>query len=150
MKMTSNILVPTDFSEFSNKALDEAVALASEQNAHIHLLHVVDNGHHRLPDFDYGKADTIFQGLDAGSLKESQAMMEKQLGGFAEEQRARIIPMIESGSPSDVILREQKGKDIDLIMMGSHGSKGFLSGLLGDVAYRVVKHAPCSVMVVRQ
>ncbi len=150
MAITKNILVPTDFSEYSYKALNEAIELAKQNNANIHLMHVIDYVHHqKAPDFDIGKAD-IISDLEAGYLKESRESMDKQLASVKKDKRSQIMTSIRSGPPADVILSEQKRKDIDLIMIGSHGVKGFFSGLLGGVTYRVVKNAPCSVMVVRE
>lgn len=147
MAAMKNILVPTDFSEYSDKALSEAVELAKQHNANIHLLHVIEYVHHRKANI--GVSADIASELETKRVTESQERMHKQIGLLEEDKRSQIMTSIKSGPASDVILSEQKRKDIDMIMIGSHGVKGFFSGLVGGVTYRVVKNAPCSVMVVR-
>ena len=150
MAVSRNILVATDFSEYSDKALNEAIKLAGQNNANIHLLHVIDYVHNQKKQgMDIGKEDILLE-LEKGYLKESQEMMDKQLGSLESDKRSQIMATIKTGPPADVILKEQKRKEADLIVIGSNGVKGFFSGLVGGVTYRVVKNAPCSVMVVRQ
>lgn len=150
MAVSKNILVATDFSEYSNKALSEAVKLAGQENANIHLLHVIDHVHNQKKEgMDIGKEDIIVE-LEKRYLRESQEMMDKQLDSLESAMRSQIMATIKTGPPADIILKEQKRKEADLIVIGSHGVKGFFSGLVGGVTYKVVKNAPCSVMVVRQ
>ena len=150
MAVPKNILVATDFSEYSDMALNEAIKLAGQDSTNIHLLHVIDHVHNQKKDgMDIGKEDILME-LEKRYYKESQEMMDKQLDSLESGKRSRIMASIKTGPPADVILKEQKRNEADLIVIGSHGVKGFLSGLVGGVTYRVVKNAPCSVMVVRQ
>ena len=99
------ILVPTDFSESSNIALQIAIDLAKQQNARIHLLHVAP----------------FRQGAD------EKEMMEKQLAKFPEAKSVEVIQEIRKGKIHEEILKAQTEKNIDLIVIARHGRKGPLA-----------------------
>ena len=151
MATQKNILVPTDFTEYSDKALTEAIRVAAQYDAKIYLLHVIDSQPYQAGAEDL--SEYVIKETEArelSELKEARAMIEKQINHLGKEKNVDIISDIKTGSPADVILDEQRAKAIDLIVIGSHGKKGFLRGLVGSITYSVVKNAPCSVMVVRR
>jgi len=136
------ILVPVDFSEHSQKALRYALAFATQFDAEVTLVHIVEQmvypGDWMYPplavtDFATEKREQMIErlrALDAGSGVKTQHMV--RLGRAWQE-------VIE-------IAREQK---TDLIILATHGYTGLKHVLLGSVAEKIVRHAPCPVLSVR-
>lgn len=148
--MTINIqriLCPVDFSESSDHACRYAVAFADNFKAELSLLHVVSPpiaalpGDHLAPDMMQADIDAI---ADA-----SRTRLEEQ----AQELGAKISPQVKStvlsGIPFLEIIRYGKEWNADLIIMGTHGRAGLQHLLIGSVAERVVRKAPCPVLTVK-
>jgi nucleotide-binding universal stress UspA family protein len=141
------ILVPTDFSTFSTKALKQAVDIAKQHKSKIHLLHVIAVIQTCAIDYCFDEA-TLLQ-LEAKSSDSSRTMMEKQVKEAVKGGDVEIVLDIRKGTPSEEILKEQQEKKIDLIVIASHGSTGLLHQLMGSVASKVTKGAKCPVLVVK-
>ena len=136
------ILVPVDFSEHSQKALRYALAFATQFGAEVILAHIVEQmvypGDWMYPplavtDFAEEKREQVIErlrALDAGSGVKTQHVV--RLGRAWQE-------VIE-------IAREQKA---DLIILATHGYTGLKHALLGSVAEKIMRHAPCPVLSVR-
>ena len=142
------ILVPTDFSEYSDAALKYAIDVAREGGGKIYLLHVVHVVQACAVDycFDQGTLDM----LEKKSSSSADDMMKRQLELFPDAKSIDITTDVRQGIPYEEILNEQRDKDIDLIVMSSHGKTGLLSHLLGSVAEKVMKKASCPVLLIRQ
>jgi nucleotide-binding universal stress UspA family protein len=125
-KGLKRILVPTDFSESSDVALQIAIDLAKQQNARIHLLHVVPS-------------------LRVADEKE---MMQRQLAKFPEAKSVGIVPDIRKGKLHEEILKAQTEKNVDLIVIARHGKRKLLHTFFRSVTEKVKKKAQCSVLVV--
>lgn len=138
------ILVPTDFSEYSDVALEYAVDIAKQNNAKIYLLHVI--GVIRQCAADYCFDDETMKELEQKSIDSSKEMIQKQMDKF---KGIEIIPDIKKGTPYEEILIEQEGKKMDLIVIASHGRSGLLSHLIGSVAEKVARGAKCPVLLLR-
>jgi nucleotide-binding universal stress UspA family protein len=142
-----NILVATDFSEPSDAALTYGRALARTFGATLHLAHVVDS----VPTFVYG-ADAY-----AVSMPELQQELEdaarRQLAELLVDNDRPPLParlvLLTSNAPAAAIVDYAKGERIDLIVAGTHGRGGVTHLLMGSVAERVVRTAPCPVLTVR-
>jgi nucleotide-binding universal stress UspA family protein len=140
------ILVPTDFSEPSVLALASAKELARALKASIHLLHVVQDPLSQawaLESYGSVPADLLPR-LEAAAQKDlAKALPESEQATF----RAALVT--EVGSPFSKIVDYAKTHHVDLIVMGTHGRGVIAHALLGSVAERVVRLAPCPVMTVR-
>ena len=142
-----NILVATDFSEPSDAALAYGRALARTFGAALHLVHVVDT----VPTLVYG-AEAY-----AVSMPELQQEMEasahKQLADLLVDNDRPPLParpvVLTSNAPAAAIVDYAKRERIDLIVAGTHGRGGVAHLLMGSVAERVVRTAPCPVLTVR-
>ncbi len=143
-----HILVPTDFSKYSDAALKKAIDIASRHEAKIYLLHVIDKG---IQDcaIDYCLDYRLIEALKRDSLREAKAKLKKEADGIAKKKKIKISFDIKRGFPAEVILSEQKAKKIDLVVISSHGKTGILKQMMGSVADKVVKGASCPVMVVK-
>jgi len=140
------ILVPTDFSKSSAKALDYALAFAKQSQAEIILLHVVEPISYPM----YGQELAVdLSGFQADLAEASR----KRLAKFSQEQAAGQGPLkllISEGGASWEIVETAKAEDADLIIISTHGHTGLRHALLGSTAERVVQHAPCPVLTVRE
>ncbi len=137
-----NILVPTDFSATSLKALQYAVPFAKQSEAKITLLHVVD-----LPmfpqEFGYLLVDEN-QAMDG--TKKSLADLATRM--IAPELLAQTI--VRRGLAWDTVATVARETEADLIITTTHGHTGLTHVLVGSTAERIVRHAPCPVLVMRE
>jgi len=143
-----NILVPTDFSKYSDVALDKAADIAIQYKAKIYLLHVITE-HTQRCMADYCLDVQLVKQLEKQSIKGAKDKLKKEADTIAKEKGVEISIVIREGVPQEVILNEQKAKKIDLIVIASHGKTGILKHLIGSVADKVVKGSKCPVIVVK-
>jgi len=138
----NKILVPFDFSEHSEKALRWAIGIAEKWKAKVLLFHVVPTLLQYPPAVMGGFDTTRFE---TSLLEDAEQRMK---GVVAKEKRLEIESKVMMGEPFRDICRMAEEEKADLIVMGSHGRTGLAHVLLGSVAERVVRHAPCPVLVV--
>ncbi len=136
------ILVPLDFSDTSEKALQYAVAFAKQFGAKITLLHVIEP----LPypgDLTYlPLGEVIPSGPAKARLREiAQKAIEPELLGQT---------LVQIGLPFEIIAAVAQQESVDLIIITTHGRTGLKRVFLGSTAERVVRHAPCPVLTVRE
>ena len=142
-----NILVATDFSEPSEAALLYGQALARTFKATLHVLHVVDS------------VSSVVYGAEAysASIPEMQQEIEdsarKQIADLLVDNDEDALPtrqvLLTSHAPASTIVEYAGQEGIDLIVTGTHGRGGVAHLLMGSVAERVVRTAPCPVLTVR-
>jgi nucleotide-binding universal stress UspA family protein len=146
MNTIRRILVPVDFSECSLAAFDYAAEIGRRFEAEVDVLHVWE-----APRFV--PADVVVA-AHANSLMElARTTAERDLASFVADATRRGKPVhdsrSESGYPFEVIVNAAKSGNYDLIVLGTHGRTGLARALIGSVAERVVRHAPCPVLTVR-
>jgi universal stress protein A len=140
------ILVPTDFSKFSDHALAQAVDIARQYKSTIYLLHVF--GAVQQCSWDYCMPDTLEKVRGEG-IRSAREMIRQRVEGIGKTDGLEILADIIEGAPTyEEILKEQKAKKVDLIVIASHGMTGFLHHL-GSVADKVIRGATCPVYLVR-
>lgn len=141
------ILVATDFSQPSEAALAYGRELARTFGASLTLLHVVDNILTRA----YGADGMVL--ADQGVQLEIEKSAQHQVDGllFDEDRQAlgAVSLVLTSNSPSAAIVFYARDAAIDLIVIGTHGRGAIAQLLMGSVAERVVRLAPCPVLTVR-
>jgi nucleotide-binding universal stress UspA family protein len=140
------ILFPTDFSENVQAAQKYACALAEQFHAELHLLHVMVDPAIVIPE-----PGTFFPIPDT-FLAELKERTEKALDGALDATWCAgktVQRVIRRGTPFVEIVRYAKDVDADLIVIGTHGRGGLAHVLLGSVAEKVVRKAPCPVLTVR-
>ncbi len=145
-----SILVPTDFSEYSDKALQMAIDIAKQFKCKIYLLHVIGTVIPSTYLSYYSLDPQTVNLMEKGNVDAAQKMLTEQLAKIPNSKSIEIIANIRNGTPYyEEILRDQQEKKIDLIVIASHGKTGLLSHLIGSVAERVVRSAKCPVLLVR-
>jgi nucleotide-binding universal stress UspA family protein len=138
------ILCPVDFSDFCRRALDLAFALAARSGAEITALHVTAASFPPMAAFP--EVPALFP-LDAAVIERLGA----ELASFVAPSRTPDIPLrtvVAEGAPVTTILLEAEAQAADLIVMGTHGAGGFERWVLGSVAEKVLRKAPCPVLTV--
>jgi nucleotide-binding universal stress UspA family protein len=141
-----NILVPTDFSEYSDRALMAARDIALPFHARVYLLHVIDEGFQRCIT-DYCPSDALIREIEREETTGLREKLEKKVEMVGDN--VEISLDIRKGVPYEEILKEQKEKGVDLIVLASHGRTGLLRHLIGSVAEKVMRSAPCPVLMIR-
>jgi universal stress protein A len=141
-----NILVPVDFSPASHNAWNYAVRFAQKFRAQLTLLHVVSP----TPVLDVSGISVAAFGstFDSGEAERNlRALAGNASGNSAStEIKWKAIP----GIPSHDIVEYAKNNGADLIIMATHGYTGWKHFCIGSTAERVVRAAPCPVLVVRE
>jgi universal stress protein A len=138
-------LVPVDFSENANRAVEYAIALASKLGARMTLLHMIQLLPFGSGDMSVTVPYTYIQDLEADITSRMQAYLERVTAAGLEGEIAVV-----HGVPFQEILETAKAQQIDLIIMGTQGRTGLQHVLMGSVAEKVVRLAPCPVLVVRE
>lgn len=140
------ILVPTDFSEYGKLATRYGVALAEQFQADLHLLHVIDDYFLLAPEANLMLPDRNQYLRDLKAAADQELAQSPANGALPA---ARIVRCSVVGRPFEEIARYAGEHEVDLIVIGSHGRRGFSHLLLGSVAERVVRTAGCPVLTVR-
>lgn len=141
-----NILLPTDFSDTSEVALKYARAFADEFNASLHILHILEDPLLYPATMEWYPTPTV------NYREEMEKAARDRLAGLLNEHKGaevRAQLALRWGSPFVEIVRYAKSENIDLIVMGSHGLGPIGHMLMGSVAEKVVRKAPCPVLIVR-
>lgn len=139
------ILVPSDFSECSDEALRYGLELSRRFDAQLHLLHVVQDPVAQ-PWAAEGFSVPLFE-----VVEQWQRQAEERLkASVPEADRGRVTVASVVATPYAEILDYAASHHVDLIVMGTHGRGGVTHMLLGSIAERVVRRAPCPVLTVRR
>lgn len=139
------ILAPVDFSEYSAKALNYVRAFASEFNARVVLLHVVEPT--VIPD-NFGIVPPAYEEVGAALVKAAEerlGRMRSEISPLAD--RAEV--MVRTGRAPWEIVRVAEQVEADMIIITTHGYTGLKHVLMGSTAELIVRHAPCPVLTVR-
>jgi len=139
-----HILVPLDVSQHADRALAYAIAWGRELHAHLTLLHVIQS-------VSPMGVDTV-PALPAAHLKTLENELTRHMQGYlqrVEEAGVQGELVMAHGDPCGETIEIVKARRVDLIIMGSHGRTGFRHLLMGSMAEKVMRLAPCPVLIVR-
>ncbi len=140
------VLLPTDFSDDSRHALTYACAFAEKFGAELHLLHVVQDLVAIVPEPGLAFPPP---GDYLGELRQSAERVLATMPDAAWSAGKTVVRVVRQGPPYVEIVRYAKEAGIDLLVIGTHGRSGLAHVLLGSVAEKVVRKAPCPVLTVR-
>ena len=139
-----HILAPTDFSDYSKRALSDALDLAQTFGAKLTLLHVVEPapylGEFTLPTM----GEDLLGDLERQASAELARVLPEAPQAPIAVTRAVIV-----GSPARTIVATAEATHVDLLVLATHGRTGLSHLLIGSVAERVVRTAPCPVLTIR-
>jgi len=153
------ILCPVDLSSFSRDALKLAAEISKSTNATLYLLHVIHNPLDELYMTSITQADPASIELYRKeptkrsqllkTIKEHSQILLKQFCHNQLQQIPKARYIIETGDPFEKIIDVAEGRRINLIVLATHGRTGIKRLIIGNVAEKVVRHAPCAVLTVR-
>lgn len=139
------IMLPVDFSEHCDRAAEYAAWFARMSGATVHLVHVITNP----ADPVYGPKEVVSWDLVEHAEKKARTMLEANA--------QRCLPAdcpceyhVLQGDPYEKLTDAVQRLKPDLVVMSSHGRSNLLERLIGSVAEKMVRHAPCPVFVVRR
>lgn len=138
------ILVPTDASDYSRRALETALKLARSLQAEVELLHVSYTPQSYLGyTISYGITVTQEQLDENGEMAIEATLLDTDTSGVV------LTKKVESGHPVAVILEEIKKGNFELVVMGSHGYGMIPGSLLGSISQRILQRSNCPVLIVK-
>lgn len=143
-----HIVVATDLSPLSLCAVRYGCQLAKQFNAHLDLLNVVSHPFSQFAmecrtDFEASFEDCERECREAAET----ALSEVSIDPLTDD--SNITRIVLMGTPISEILQYAKQKNADLLIAGTHGHSGLTHVLMGSVAERIVRHAPCPVLTIR-
>lgn len=136
------MLVPTDFSELSNEAIDFAFLMAQQLKPRMIFLHVLEWPGHPEPMTALYNEGYAFRKDQASAFLNDLVQRAKDEGLEGSQELIDGIPFVE-------IIRTARKRKADLIVMGTHGRTGLSHVMIGSQAERVVRESPCAVLTVK-
>ncbi len=144
------ILLPTDGSECSAKAMAYALSFAKQYGGRVVALHVIDQRWEEQTRVVFAEVgQDLTQKIRDGYAEEARRIL-REVTGAAGKAGVPVETKVLTGIPSEDIIRVAEELPADLIIMGTHGRAGMSHFLMGSVAEKVVRRAPCPVLTVRQ
>ncbi len=142
------ILWPTDLSELSLRGGRVAVGLCETFGAQLHVLHVVPPP--LSPDVSViVPAEVPMAFSEPEMLEASEAALDKIIATHLSD-CGDMVRKVVFGNPWPTVCKYAEENDIDLIVTTTHGRTGLAHVLIGSTAERIVQHAPCAVLTIRQ
>ena len=141
-----NILVATDGSRYAAAAASEAIGIAKKNKSKLIVLAVVPSESMQPMDIVHSQMSRDAIAEKELSVAENSAKAVKEA---AQKEGVAVEAFIMGGKPADAIVQTAKEKNVDVIMLGSHGKTGIDKLLMGSVAERVIVLSECAVLVVK-
>lgn len=142
-RLPKRILVPVDFSPPSENALDYAIELARTASAEVIVLHAYPVVLLGYLDVAWGTVDIMGSILNAANESMQRLVDARKGKGVA------ILSLVQQNDPWHAILAAAEENKCDLIVMSTHGRQGIAHALIGSVAEKVIRTAPCPVLTIR-
>lgn len=138
--MYDRILVPTDGGETVDAALDAALDLADRYDATVHLLFVADTTRHSLASTKGGVTDVL--------EREGESVVE-EAAARVRDRGLEVVTDVRQGRPATAIVEYAEDRNVDLVVMPTHGRTGVARLVLGSVTERVVRQSEIPVLTMR-
>jgi nucleotide-binding universal stress UspA family protein len=143
MSVIKKILLPTDGSEKAEEALESGIELASSIGASVVGLYVIDTS-------SFVSLPETFMWENVRELLDEEGKKAlKYVEAAAKKRNVKLKTLVRDGNPAKEIVNTTAEEKIDLIVMGTAGRTGLDRFFLGSVSEKVLRYAPCSVMVVK-
>jgi len=139
------VLCPVDFSESSDHALQYARAFSESYGSRLVMLHVIEVPH--LPSYSTFGIPEIYYPVE-DIQKQCEESMDELVKKYSSE-KYEISGEVVVGTAFVEIVQKAKKEDFDLIVLGTHGRSGLRHIIIGSVAEKVVRKAPCPVLSVK-
>jgi nucleotide-binding universal stress UspA family protein len=148
MNHIKKIICPIDFSKYAEAALQMALPIADSYKSEVHLLHIIP----KIYYYDWNMTG-MYNLLTDEMLEQAMQDASDKMNVIIHECKSKFPSIIfqhsiiNRGDPADGILEIANESKADLIVMGSHGRKGWDRLLMGSVAEFVMRHAACQVLI---
>ena len=142
--MFKKILYPVDFSEHTEGIVEYGVAIARKFDAEFHLLHVIPNLNYFTPYESFLTPENM-----VAIERSIESEVERDLNKIIENIGIPVIKVVKTGVIFMEIIDYIKTEKIDLVVMGTHGRSGIEHILIGSVAEKIVRKAPCPVLTIK-
>jgi nucleotide-binding universal stress UspA family protein len=139
-----NILVPTDFSHLGNNAIRMAVHLCKQQQAVLHLLHVMEN-HYTVSMQAPGLSSAVVM---SENEQAARSLLYNIYESILRDDQVPVQIHMPTGIPYEEICKTAAECNIDLVVMGTHGMSGFREFFMGSTAYSVIKNTTTPVLTI--
>ncbi|MGE0867099.1 MAG: universal stress protein [Kofleriaceae bacterium] len=140
----SKILCPIDFSPGATQALRMAARMANEQNAELVIIHAL-----HMPVSSYSLEGPFPASITQPLIDDAERGLDAAVREASAAGAKRVSRKLLTGIPWAIIVSELENQPYDLCVIGTHGRTGLIRILLGSVAEKVIRHAPCSVIAAR-
>lgn len=138
------ILLATDFSETSTCAVEHAILMAQTFKADLHVLHVLESETPLMMDGIAYLPPSYFEEVEKQAAEKLEAVISRN-----DRDKLSVTLVMRRGAAFLEIIRYARDQKMDLIVLGTHGRGALTHVLLGNVAEKVVRHAPCPVLTIR-
>ncbi len=142
----ATLVVGTDFSEGASRALDAACEFAEAGETALHVVHAIDLNVPAITPYEMVIPNDLVEKVRTAALERAEGVVASVRERGFETAEAHVVPSPPSRGVSD----EAERLEADLVVTGSRGLTGLKHALLGSVAERTLRHAPCSVLIVRE
>jgi len=144
-KKVDLILVPTDFSSLSCGSFSWATLLAEKFKAQIVMVHVISEKDAAELTAQPGNPwESVLEYEDHAMIESFRRCLQSEI-----DQTVEVLTLVKVGAAAEKIIEAAQEKAADLIVMTTHGRTGLLHALMGSVAEKVIRQAPCPVLTVR-
>jgi universal stress protein A len=137
------ILCPTDFSEESYRAAEYALRFAKQADGTLLLAHII-----HVPSGELYQPDGHVLNFDEAKRRSTDLLQELRTKRLQSYPKCELL--VDIGDPHEVLLRIAQQRKVDLIVISTHGRSGLEHLLIGSVAEKIIRHAPCPLFVVRR
>ena len=144
------ILAPIDFSELSMEAMRGAMELAKDVGAEVHLVHIIAPHHTFIPLPLATNAEQSRElAREAAMLQQAEEELKRiKKDEFGNSKKVSTFAAV--GQPVEKLVEYARKHEIDLILLATHGRTGAEHFVIGSVTEKLVRYAPCSVLVFRR
>jgi nucleotide-binding universal stress UspA family protein len=146
MNSKMNILVATDFSQDSRKALDEAVQLARRLNSTIFLMHAINEVEQCAVDYCLSFEDV--EATKNRLIQEAKIKLDGEVKRYAGERNVSIVPEVRYGHTYEEIVREESERNIDLLVVGQHDRKSLWKKMASHLSTRLANNPSRDTLVI--
>lgn len=146
------IVIPTDFSPLSDKALDAGIQLAMKLNAEVDIIHTIEINHVWEEVADFSKVEGMISG-DYSYMHVAKKIAQKKLDAIQEifeMNKIKANTIILNGKPHHRIVEYVKENKVDLLLMATHGADGLKEVFIGSNAQRIIRNITCPVLTVKE
>ncbi len=139
------IICPTDFSEASYRALEYALRFARLSNGTLVIPHILHEPISNEFQFEDQEVAVPFEDVSKQAADNLEVLRQEKLESYPH-----CVLLVEEGDPTSEILNIAQRYKADMIVIATHGRSGIQHLLMGSVAEKIIRHAPCPAFVVRR